>query len=293
MKVRKKINGKKAGQTLLVVVVISTLALLILLSMADRVTLSRVNTQKTAEFDRSIAASDNKINEVIQLLYDSDNDDVTDCLANLRTTTNQFVELDCNNVFSGVNGLPINAKVYGRVAADGYVEVTPDYPLMLKMSDELTNGLPTTSVEVSCKESRNVLVTRVFYENGQLLVDEGIIANCSNNYKATTLYRVKSDGSTENGSAIVRENTIYVRARVLDNQPTSNVSLRVYNNINGIKNLVASTEKYEFMVTGLGNEEGSDGLGSDSIVTFERGLGQTSNGVPKLFDYAYLETTRP
>ena len=291
MKVRKKINGKKSGQTLLVVVVISTLALLILLSMADRVTLSRVNAQKTAEFDRSIAASDNKVNEIIQLLYDSDNNNVTDCLANLRATTNQFVELDCN-VFSRVNGLPVNAKVYGRVAADGYVQVTPDYPLMLKLSDKLTNGLPTTSVEVSCKESRKVLVTRVFYENGQLLVDEGIIDNCNKNkYEAPTLYRVKSDGNTENGSEIVRENTIYIRARVLD-QRTSDVSLRVYNNVGSTKNLVASTEKYEFIVTGLGNEQGSDGLGSDSIVTFERGLGQTSNGVPRLFDYAYLETTR-
>lgn len=279
-----QINNKKSGQSLLMVVVISTLALLIMVSMADRILLTQVNVERIAQFDRAVAEAENKANQIISIVTDMNNTNVVNCLNTLSNINRDFVEIECLNV-----GSP-TTKVYGRLSPNSAVTLSSSSPrVMLKLSQSLSSGVSTGSVSVRCDGLSNgvqLIVTRAYLDNnGIAKVEKGRVRNCGRNSTYVEFYDVSN--GIRNSTNMTRNNTLYVTARLLSqNVGNVGVTLSVYGSDG---NLLATTQKYEFIVTGIGGLTQDNVLGSDAIVTFERGAGQTIIGFPGIFDYVYLE----
>jgi hypothetical protein len=282
-KLLEQLNNKKRGQSLLMVVVISTLSLLIMVSMADRILLTQVNVQRMAQFERAVAEAENKANQIISIVTDPNNTHVMNCLNTLSPLNSDFVELGCLGIDAA------STRVFARLSRDPSVTLSENYPsVVLQLSQNLMSGVPTRSVGVQCSSNVQVLVTRVYTEDGKAKVEKGLVSNCNNNEQLVSFSAVPNNvgGSTTQQ----RNNTLYVRARLL-NQTSGNVGVRLQ--VYGSQGqLVASTQKYEFIVTGIGGLTQDNVLGSDAIVAFERGAGQTILGMSSLLDYAYLETNQ-
>ncbi len=278
-----QISKRKSGQSLLMVVVISTLALLIMVSMADRILLTQVNVERIAQFDRSVAEAENKANQIISIVTDINNVNVVNCLNTLSNTNFNFVEIECLNV-----GNP-TTRVFGRLSPNPAVTLSSGSPqVMLKLSESLSSGVSTESVSIRCDSVSggvDVLVTRAYLDNGISKVEKGIVRNCRNNVTTVDFY--DAFGGIGSGTNRLRNNTLYINARLLSqNVGNVGVTLSVYGSGG---RLLSTTQKYEFIVTGIGGLTRNNVLGSDAIVTFERGAGQTIIGFPGLFDYVYLE----
>lgn len=302
----RKFNNRKKGQALLIVIVISTLTLLVLVSMADRILLARVNVQRSAEFDRSIAVAENKLNELIRFI---DTNEAAACLGNL--VKDNYKELtNCDILNNSGNNSTNNlgsTKVYGRISSNGYVSVDANNPLTLILSESLDQGVPTSGIVARCTDGNNnvrFLITRVYLDGDSLFVDKGIY-DCSSTSSPNVcrgnvdLYSTRSGSAVKvagNGSEqVTRQNTILVGARLL-NEINPNVKLEI--NVYGPSgsspsncDMVAATSKYEFIVAGLGGvnlSNGSGGLGSDVLYYFEKPRGNTTTSSPSIFDYVLL-----
>jgi len=295
----RKYNFRKKGQALLIVIVISTLALLILLSMADRISLTRVNVQRSAEFDKSVAAAENKLNDLIKII-DAKDSNTAQCLGVIGPNDLEYKEINCPQLFNSFE----NTKIYGRISPNSFVTVNASLPLTLVLGTSLTSGLPTTGIVARCEGSNTArfMITRVYYDPVAvgLFVDKGIytcvtgtvIPTCQGN---VNLYDTRSGVSVRvggNGAPIVtRSNTILVRARLLD-ETASNTKLdmKVYGNSPSCS-VQARTSKYEFLVAGLGGVDlatgaRTGGLGSDALFSFEKPNDNSSPWSSSLFDYA-------
>lgn len=293
-----KLNAKKKGQALLIVVVISTLALLILLSMADRISLTRVNVQRSAEFDKSIATAENKLSDLIKIL-DKKDADTTACLNVIGPSDLSYKEINCSQL---ANNFP-NTKIYGRLSPDGFISVNSTLPLTLVLGSSLTAGKPTTGVIARCEGSTTTkyMITRVYYDpvTQKLLVDKGIFTCVTGTVPPTCqgnvdLYDSTSGTPTKVGGAgapvVTRQNTILIRAKLLDENQAQNVKLdlKAYGNAPSCS-LQGGTSKYDFLVVGLGGvDQGTAGLGSDAIFSFEKPREDSTAWASSLFDYAFL-----
>lgn len=279
------LNKTKKGQALLIVIVVSTLALLIMLTLADRIILSRVNVQRTEEFDRSVAIAENTVNEIIKII-DANPVIAADCLKNVTNSTinTNYSQLDC----TALNNLG-TSKVYARLSGDANLEVTGNFPLTHIVSDTLTAGKPTSGVFARCDADSNgikFLITRVILEGNAYRSEKGIYTCGADLNAGNTLGNVKlysSSSSTQvagpGAASATNKNTVLIRAKLLEDTGSARIQLSTYN---AAGELISGTSKYEFMVTGLGD------LGSDSVITFERPLQGNSSYSQSFFDYVYF-----
>jgi hypothetical protein len=290
-------NAKKSGQALLIVVVVSTLSLLVLLSMSDRVSLARVNLQRNAEFNQAINTAENKLNSLITVL-DKNDATTAGCLTPIDSAT--YKEVTCTALQDQLTNNLQGSKIYGRVSPDGFVSVNNSQPLTLVLGTSLTVGEDTTGLLARCQGSTTAkfMITRVYYDSvtQKLLVDKGVyqctasaVPSCLGNvtlYSTNTGVPVQVAGS---GAAVThRAQTILVRARIMDEGVTNvKLDLKAYGGASC--GLQASTSKYQFIVSGLGSaDQGFVGFGSDALLTFEKSGDSNAPWSPTVFDYVFL-----
>lgn len=287
------LNKKQKGQTLLIVVVVSTLALLIMLAMADRILLSRVNVQRAEEFDRSVEIAENKVNEIIRVL-NADNAATAQCIRPLAisATPNQYTSLDtgpeaCNELKDQ------NARIYGRIVNGVGLTIAPNLPITHIVGQTITQSKPTTGVVLTCDtddSSRKFIITRVYLEAGTYYADKATF-NCTstftgsnakgnvNFYSARPTENRLVSGQAYSGTPPTRQ-TVLVRIKAhSDVQASTKVNVVTFS---GTGAQQSSTGKYEFVVNGLGD------LGSDSAITFERPISGNAAYSPGFLDYVYF-----
>lgn len=301
--IKKFIQKKEKAQTLLVVIVISTLSLMLILGMADRIALTRVNLRRSAEFDRSIAIAENRINDIIKAI---DAQAVRGCIdQKISPQTTSYVSLDCSDI---TDPTFLSSRVYGRVSSDAAVEVTRDIPLTLVLSDDpVAGGKATTGIVARCSLGPNgqptqarFMFTRIFREfTGDIRTDKAIIQCDQGGMTQPVVLTLQGNvpllSTTEPGSVGTpvstfgkkRDATLAVRIKAIDDSNTANttlIELKVIGDTDndGQPDVIASTGKYEFLVAGFGE------FGSDSLITFTRPLDSANNYSPSLFDYVYL-----
>lgn len=285
----KFLNKKKKGQSLLIVIIVSTLALLIMLSMADRIILSRVNVQRSEEFDRSVSVAENQVNDIIKVFDDTAIS--TDCLqpVNSNPTSSNFVPLTCAALQS------TDAKIYARISNNSALTITPEIPLTHIVGQNITVGQQTTGVVATCDNFNTsnppkFFITRVYIENNIYYTDKAVYT-CVSSFTGANIALGNVDFYTSRtgtsgtkiagqGAPVTSRDTVFIRVKAYDDsQVATKVNIRTYSSSGA---LVTSTGKYEFLVTGLGD------LGSDSGVTFEKPIAGNSASAPGFLDYVYF-----
>lgn len=282
------LNKSKKAQTLLVVVIVTSLALLIVLGISDRMMLSQYNIQRDFEFDKAIVVAENRINEIKGVLSKRGDFAVNQCLNAIENNqqTLNYVDLLNINACQFLKGRLVdferkNLNIFARRLNNSSLIVNVGSTLTLKFTDLLNQGVPSSRVRVSCSVNMPVIVTRAFVNpQGHMLIDKGFLSNCNVNMIDIPFY--SSNGQLLDQNTI-RNNTIYINVRSLAGQ--GSIRVEVYNQEN---RLVSSSDKYEFIVTGVGGGLGELGVGSDIPIKFELGAGRTyiSN---EFLDYAFFE----
>lgn len=267
----------KKAQALLIVIVITNLMLLMVLAISDRLMLSQYNIQRSFEFDKSLAVAENRVNEIRSIFLRRNDTAINQCLNAIDTNQvqNSFtsvLELNaCQFLRNRIGDFERrNLSVFAKRVNNSSISVSPGNVLTLNFVDlnsNLTQGISTQNIRLTCNNITDVVVTRVFLDsNGNLLVDKGILNGCNPTSNLVQLY--SNAGILLNN--VTRQNTVYISVRNLNNTST-NVLVEVLNN----QNVVASSSKYEFVVTGVGGELGDLGVGSDVPIKFELGAGST------------------
>ncbi len=280
----KFINKKTKGQALLIVIVISTLALIILIAMADRIIASRVNIQRSEEFDRSVSIAENKVNEIIRVL-DADVTATSKCINSLGNLSS-YQTITCTELAS------TNAKIYVKSSSNTPITISSGTPLTHQVGTSISQGKPVSGIVATCEGFNTstppqFIITRIYLESGIYYADKGIYT-CTSSLPANndsgnvTLYSARQN-LNPNVTGTIRTNTIAIRVKpYLDGQPATKVKLNTYGN----SVLQSATAKYEFLVTGLGE------LGSDSAISFERPMLGNASFTSGFFDYAYFGEDR-
>ncbi len=298
-----KMFKKKSGQALLVVLVISTLTLLILMGVANRLLQNQTSVRKSEQFDTAVAASENALNEIIKVVGNDT------CAPNFNQT--EYVKFNCPPVDN------LGVEVFARVPKDIYVHTDVNSPISLVLTGSQygTNGTNSMGVKITCKNPSNIaldpvnpqnikfVVTRVYTDaSGDYQITKGV-SNCqaananSSSYVNGDWNNNGDDGninfysSTQGFSGNTQfSNVKLIRVRLLDGSP--DVMMSVENkNIDpntGAPHTDGSTGRFEFIVVGLGDKgKANNGLGSDNIVKFEKPRGDY-NYVPSGFDFVYF-----
>jgi hypothetical protein len=282
---KSKINKSKKGQALLIIIVVTSIALLILIAMANRILISRVNVDRSGEFERSLSIAENKVNEIIRIL-DGDAIAFSACLGSINSTgATNFQEITCNQLVSD------DTRIYARYSPDATITVGRSNPLTHIVGTP-SSPRPVSGVVITCSGSHRFVVTRgyVTIPNAPMQTDKAVFT-CGTNtgsnargnvsfYDATAASRELPIISGPLQANPTTRQTVFIRVKpYLDDQLPVDINISTYNSAGALQ---SSTAKYEFLVTGSGN------IGSDSAVTFERTLSGNASFLSSVFDYAYF-----
>lgn len=277
---------KEKGQALLIVVVISTLTLMILMGVASRILGGQVNIRRSGEYDRSIASSENILNELIALI---DNPSNQSCLSGIsQIEHSKFNCAALNNLL-----LTNNASIFAKSGANKLIDISNTQGINLLVNTDPNASSATTGVWITCQnKTGKVMITRIYYDNATNVYknDKGIFLctnspavgaapnSLSGNVVMFDPLGVKVDG-------VIRNKTMLIRARLLDDAPGNNpgqISIEAIGDTNSdsLPDVVAETGQYDFVIIGLG------GLGSDSAIKFSKQKGDFS--LPPGFDFVYF-----
>lgn len=292
-KFKKLILAKKEGQSLLVILIISTLTMLLLIGVAMRIDIGRENIRRSGEFDRAFAASENALNDIISAVYGSN------CIPT-NLTTSEYKKIEgCENLDQVLAAE--GADVFGKINEET-IQTSINYPVSLNFGDPSDDsGVDLTGVRVKCgttsqPDSRpdiKFIVTIVYVDTA--VNEYKVLKGISNCFDVNANLSERGNIVMYNPEANVAMNpnlppqTIYsnvklIRLRLLDNSPSTNVSItgRLCNTSGQNCQDQGRTGSYDFMVVGLG------GLGSDNIVKFEISKGSSDTDINPLFDFVYF-----
>jgi hypothetical protein len=287
---------KSKGQALLVILIVGTLTLLILLGIASRINLGRTNIRRSGEFDRSISASENKIADIIGSFNEGK---AQECLKNVDIYTDDefrnlrsFNDANCNFLTSNSD-----IDIFSKLSQNPSVPVQYSQPSSLFLGLNSAAPIVTQSIILNCDTDISVsngnkpdkmVVTRIYVDaQGEYKVDKGIFLCNQGGGAASAVVFYDANGCNLTTGAgnpggcpavpVVRSNTKMIRVRMLDGSSgNNNVSIVAQDNTGKV---VGTTQKYEFMIVGAG------GLGSDSIVKFEK---PKDPETPLAFDFVYF-----
>ena len=275
--------GKKRGQILLLTLVVSTLVVLILMSVADRLLLTNFNIQRGAEFEASVAEAENRANTILTIFGSRRSSSASNCLRRIDEfsigSNTGYVDLsamgDCGFLSNYIGDIG-RVKVRARRINNGSLQVPNNNSLVLKLSDLPSMGLPTTRILVKCTGGR-ALITRVFYQNNVLYSDKGI-TDCNRSWNYVSL--IDDLGNTV---SVQRDKTFYISARLL-NGASAELGIVVEDSSGSV---VATTDKYVFLIEAVGGLDGSIGTGSDALLKLDVGAGRTYIS-SSFLDYVYI-----
>lgn len=274
----KILNKKKKGQAILIVLVVSVLSLMILIAMANRVINSRINVERSAEFDNSVVLAENQVNKLIGMI-DPVLISSNDCFREINLAVDRnFKEITCDKLKNS------DVRIYARLSEGAGILVDNNSALTHYLSKDLNSGTNVSTVKVECigntSSSTKFLITRAFIQrsngNTSYGVDKGIIS-CDDADKIVDLYyHNQSNGNMDSGN--ISKETIFVRAKpYAENQNSTSIKITTYYN----GNKITQSGKYEFVVSGIA------GLGNDSTISFELPIPDNSSISNPLFDYVY------
>lgn len=277
------------GQSLLSVLVITTLALLLLIGISSRIDLGQENVRRAGEFDRSVVVADNAANEVIRVLRTNE-----DCIATFADEP-EFVEIGGSEC-PGLDNISFGqgdekAVAFGRSSPDGSVEVSAKRPLALNLSesgesvDKVRLKCPDIPTGTNVGDKPKIHATVITRPDANLDVYEvgakGLDIECDADYTDIELKDVNSGAANYVVGSI--NDSVLVRFRLMDsNYTNANDSVALSAQVLNGASVVAATESVEIMVS-------SDaGLGSDSIIAFTLPYGDASNDLSSVFDFVYF-----
>lgn len=268
---KKWIKNRK-GQALLMVVVISTLTVLILVGIANRLIRSRTSERRTYEFDKAFAASENALEEFVKKLSIDKS-----CLPSSSLSDYREVGSGC------VSDPDVKILVKTKELTDIELSINRPITLFISKAGDFSNPAITQSanINISCNiidNSAKFVVTRVYEDPSSLRMKvDKIIASCPNN--SLQSFQLID----ENGSPVVSRNyTRIVRVRMINTaNPSAPNPIRIAVDVRDPSGAsLASTGVYDFVVIGKGNLE------SDNIIRFE--LPRNDYDAPDAFDFVYF-----
>lgn len=273
---------KQKGQALLVILIVGTLTLLILLGIASRINIGRGNVRRSGEFDRSISASENKITDIIGSFNEGK---AQECIKNVDAfTDNEFRNLrSFNDPSCDFLTTDSQVDIFAKLSQNPAVNIQYSKPTSLFLGVNASAPITTQNIVLDCEvnstagKADKMVVTRIYIDSvtSEYKVDKGIFMcdQGGGTPSAVTFY----DAAGNDVTSAVRTNTQMIRVRMLDGSSgNNNVSVVAKDNTG---KTVGTTQKYEFMVVGAG------GLGSDSIVKFEK---PRDPETPLAFDFVYF-----
>lgn len=285
-KVKRLLLNKEKGQALLIVMVISTLTLMVLIGVANRILTGQANIRRSGEYSRSVASSENMLNEVITLI---DNPDNQNCLSGISQT--EYAQFNCSalNDFLLTN----NASIFAKMSGNKMIDISNLQGVNLLINTDLNISSATTGAWITCQNNTGkVMITRIYYDDvtSTYKNDKGVflcanspaVGSAPNSLNGNVIMfdplGVRADG-------VVRNKTMLITARLLDDTPPNNpgqISIEAVGDTNGdsLPDVIAGTRQYDFVVIGLG------GLGSDSALKFSKQKGDFS--IPPGFEFVYF-----
>jgi hypothetical protein len=280
----KLIFKKQKGQALLIVLVISTLALLILLGISSRISLSKENVIRSNSYNLALADAEDALSDVNRII-----DMRLDCT--LPTSNTEYTLMQCRD-----NNLLKNAFVYIKASNDNKIATNPKTPISLFVTGSSTTPVSTKGVKILCKNnslSHKMIVSRVYFDSAinQYGIDKGTL-NCqqaNNDYPnpAFSLGNVtfySESSSTPLPYGTIRNDTKMIRVRMLD-VSTGTVDNEISIETIGTNNLVvAATGKYEGLIYG------QQSANAEGAVTFQKP--REDYYVPAAFDFVYFGEDR-